>query len=101
MRWFREQGMPTERLHLAGLHDEGDLAVTDADLTYLVEAKAERQIALSSYVNEAVIERDNYCKARGLDRSTVLPLAIVKRRSLPLEQAYVVTTVAEFFGGEL
>jgi hypothetical protein len=99
-RWFREVAkLPAERLHLAGKNDEGDVAVTDVDggLIYLCEAKAEAKINLSGYMNEVHVEVVNYAKARGLDPESVMPIAVVKRRGYPIEQAYVVTTLADFF----
>lgn len=97
--WFRDKAvLPAERLHLAGKNDEGDLAVQDVGLTYIVEAKNEQRIDLARYVTEAELEAGNYARARRLDRKDVMALAIVKRRGKGVEDAYVVTTVREFFG---
>lgn len=97
LRWVREQGLKAERLRLAGKDDEGDIAVEDVGLTYVVEAKAEQKMDLSGYVREAEVEAVNYAKARGIDPERVMPIVIVKRRSQPVEKAYVVTTVDQFF----
>jgi len=99
-KWVRAVAkLPAERLHLSGRNDEGDIAVTDFDggLIYLIEAKAEAKINLSGYMNEVHVERVNYAKARGLDPETVMPVAVVKRRGYPIEKAYVVTTLEDFF----
>ena len=100
VRWVREVAkLPAERLRLAGFADEGDIAVTDVDggLVYLIEAKAEAKINLSGYMNEVHVERINYAKARGLDPETVMPIAVVKRRGYPIERAYVVCELQDFF----
>lgn len=98
LRYFRSIGMPTERLRLTGKKDEGDLAVQDVGgFVYCVEAKNTARIDLARYVEEALIERDHYCEARGLDPANAMPIAIVKRRGKGVEEAYVVSTVKEFF----
>lgn len=98
LRWFRRIGLKAERLRLTGKNDEGDLALTDDDgFVYVVEAKAEKSMDLSGYVNEARVEAANYEKARGLPAGSVMPIAIVKRRNQPIERAYVVTELGEFF----
>lgn len=96
--WFR--GRPkwrAERLHLAGVNDEGDLVVYDpwGDDPWIVEAKAERQMNLSAYVREAEVEAANYARARGMRR---VPnwIVVVKRRNQPINKAYVVCTLEEF-----
>ena len=99
-KWFREVAkLPAERLHLAGKNDEGDIAVIDfdGDIVYLVEAKAEAKINLSGYMTEVHVEVVNYAKARGLDPEHVMPIAVVKRRGYPIEKAYVVCELADFF----
>lgn len=97
LKWFREHGLGAERLRLTGRKDEGDLAVVDTDLTYVIEAKNVQRIALADFVDQALLERDHYSDARLLGRAKVMPLAIIKRRGHSVEDAYVVTTVAEFF----
>ena len=99
-KWVRAVAkLPAERLHLSGRNDEGDIAVTDVDngLVYLIEAKAEAKINLSGYMNEVHVEVVNYAKARGLDPGDVMPIAVVKRRGYPIERAYVVCELQDFF----
>jgi len=93
LRHIRSLGFPAERLRLAGKDDEGDLAVDDAGFTYVLEAKAEKRMALAEYVKEAQIEAANYAKARGKDPSTVWGLALIKRPGRPIGESYVVTTL--------
>ena len=98
MKGLREQyGEKVERLRLAGRDDEGDLAIEDDGLYLVVECKAEKEIDLSGYMREALRERDNYAKARGLDPADCLPMAIVKARGKAWNQAYVVMPLAEYF----
>ena len=99
VKHIRERfGLRAERLRQAGKNDCGDIAVDDIGLVYLIEAKAEKSINLSGYVSEATVERRNYCRARGIDVSGVMPLAVIKRRGKGIGEAYVVTTLDEFFG---
>jgi hypothetical protein len=62
-----------------------------------VEAKNEARINLTGYVREAETEADNYVKARGLDRSKVMPIVIVKKRGSSIEDSFVVVPAKEFF----
>lgn len=91
--WWR-----AERLTLSGKEDEGDIVVypTDHERVVIVEAKAERQMNLSAYVLEAEREASNYAKHRDLEH---VPhwIVVVKRRNKPAGQAYVVTTLDEFY----
>src|SRR5659263_256491 len=91
-------GLRAERLRQAGKNDQGDISVDDVGLVYLIEAKAEKAINLSGYIAEAEVERKNYCRARGIPESGVMPLAVVKRRGKGIGDAYVVTTLDQFFG---
>jgi len=91
-------GLEAERLRQAGKNDQGDIAVRDVGLIYLIEAKAEKSIGLSGYVIESETERGNYCHARRIPESGVMPLAVVKRRGMSIGKAYAITTLDEFFG---
>lgn len=99
--WLRSNGLDAERLHLAGKNDEGDIAVIDHDaadpLRYVIEAKAERQISLGTYIGEVLTERHNYAVARGLMPDDIMPVVVVKRRGKSIGDSYVVTTLTEFF----
>ena len=96
LRYVRSLGLKAERLHLAGRDDEGDIAVEDVGIVYVLECKNEKSINLGGYVTEAKVEALNYAKARGLDPKNVMPLAVVKRRNHGVERAYVITELAEF-----
>ena len=94
---FRDAGFPTERLRLAGKHDEGDLVVDFEGQAVVVEAKA-GVMHPADFVRQAALERDNYAKARGLNPAVVEGVAVVKARGKSWRVAYVLTTVREFFG---
>jgi len=99
VKHIRERfGLRAERLRQSGKNDQGDIAVDDVGLVYLIEAKAEKSINLSGYIVEAEAERRNYCRARGIPESGVMPLAVVKRRGKGIGEAYVVIGLDEFFG---
>ena len=97
LEWIRNEGMKAERLRLAGKLDEGDIAIDhgDGDVT-LIEAK-DAKFEPGTFIGEAITEADNYANARKIDRDSVFPVVIVRRRGKPIEDAYVITTVKEFF----
>lgn len=98
---LRGAGFDVERLRLAGKEDEGDLIAKD-DRGYgpfVIEAKA-GAMHPAEFVREAVAEARNYEKHRKLEPGSANGIAIVKQRGKSWRQAYVVTTVSEFFGLE-
>lgn len=97
MKWLRDAGLEVERLRLSGSQDEGDVVVYDEDIRYLIEAKAEAKYNLAGYVTEALRERDHYCEHRPALKDDVLPIAVIKRRGRPIGDAFIVTTLSEFF----
>lgn len=97
VEFFRKEGFKVERLRLAGKHDEGDLAIEDEHGVIVVECKDEQKFNLSGWVAESLVERDNYCKARGLDPATVGALVIAKRRGKGVKDAYCISPVTEHF----
>lgn len=97
LAWFRNQNLPSERLRLSGRLDEGDIAVTDTGLTYLVEAKNVKTINLTDFVRQAEAEARNYANARGLDPATVMPVVAIKKRNAPIEESFIVTSARHFF----
>lgn len=94
----RGQGFEAERLTLTGANDEGDVVIKDTEggRVIVVEAKAERQINLSSYVRQAVTERNNYCRKRGLNPDSVDAVVFIKRRNHSIGEGYAVTTIKEY-----
>ncbi|MFG1602829.1 hypothetical protein [Actinoplanes sp. NPDC049265] len=103
LKGLREHGHEVERLRLAGQHDEGDLVVRviecmDRNVQHVVvEAKA-GVLHPAEFVREAMTERINYAKARGLDPADVRGVVIAKSRGKNWKDAYVLTTVRDYFG---
>ena len=105
MKGLREEGLHVERLRLSGNEDEGDLYIwfpfTGPDggrATYLViEAKA-GAMHPAEFVREARAERTNFAKHRQLaEHEDVRSIVIVKARGKSWKDAYVLTTVRDFF----
>ena len=100
MTEMRALGADVERLALAG-EDEGDLIAKWVDgrgyeRVAVIEAKNRKQINLSAFVEEAVVERDNYCRRRHRDPETVEAVAVVKRRNQKWDKAYAVMPLSEY-----
>lgn len=98
---LRARGHEAERLALTGGEDEGDVHafIKDEDRVLsrvIIEAKNVKQINLSTFVDQAIAERDAYCKKRGVDPTTVDAVAFVKRRNHSFEKGYCVMTVEEY-----
>ncbi|MEU7643375.1 hypothetical protein [Streptomyces huasconensis] len=94
---LRGAGLDVERLRLTGVEDEGDLVVRlDTGRALVIEAKNAR-FEPGVFIREALKERANYAKHRGLDANSVDAVVIVRRRGANWRDAYVLTTVEEFF----
>lgn len=97
---IREMGLDAERLRLSGKEDEGDLVISD-DTGFaskiIVEAKS-GAMHPAEFVREAITEARNYERHRKLLPGTTSGIAIVKQRGKGVLDAYVLTTVREFFG---
>lgn len=97
---LRESGLDVERLVLTGKEDEGDLVVRDyahPGEFVVIEAKA-GQLHPAEFVRQALVEGGHFAAHRGLDRARVASIAIVKRAGLNWKDAYVLTTVGDYFG---
>lgn len=98
---LREAGLDVERLVLAGKEDEGDLVVRNyvggpVGTYVVIEAKAGEMHA-AEFVKEARVEAEHFAKHRGITGVTVTGIAIVKRRGANWKDAYVLTTVRDYF----
>lgn len=94
--YFRNRNLITERLRLAGKHDEGDLMVyLNAQTVLVVEAKNEKSFKLGPWIAEAVTEAVNWGKAR---KATVqaIPIVVAKRRNHSTSKAYVIMELDTF-----
>lgn len=101
VKGVRGLGHRAERIPNTGRLDESDVHIEIMDKhgnrrELIVEAKAEKTIRLSAYVQEAMVERDNYCKARGLDPADFEAVVFVKRRNHSWDKGYAVTTIKEY-----
>lgn len=98
MRGLRSYGEDVERTAQTGKDDESDQFVRDGKFYILIEAKNHARIDLADFMDQALRQRDNFCKARSLDPNDVMPVVAIKRRGKSWDQAYIVTIVKEYFG---
>ncbi|MEU3045827.1 hypothetical protein ABZ705_04700 [Streptomyces sp. NPDC006984] len=98
---LRAAGFDVERLRLSGAEDEGDHVVRrekpGRHRRFLIIETKNAKFEPGPFLNEALRERDNYARHRGLDPRDVEAVVIVRRRGANWRQAYVLSTVAEFF----
>lgn len=94
LAYARDRGTDIERLRDTGVHDEGDFAVRTGQLTFVLEAKAEKRMNLSGYLAEAEREAAVYSANRG-GRPTI-PAAVVKRPGYGIGRSYVVMELDTF-----
>ncbi|MEU0739277.1 hypothetical protein [Streptomyces sp. NPDC006134] len=98
---LRAAGFDIERLRLTGAEDEGDHVVRRDEPArhrrFLIIETKNAQFQPGPFLKEALRERDNYARHRGLDPREVEVVVIVRRRGASWRDAYVLTTVGEFF----
>lgn len=99
MAGLRERGFDVERLRLAGGEDEGDLVIRQPSGVTVIEAKAGALLP-AEFVGEAISEVRNFEKHRGHPARSATGIVIAKRRGKGVLDAYVLTTVREYFGLE-
>lgn len=95
MKWLRGVGVMCERLVKAGAKDEGDLMCVIAGKTYVLELKNRSTLALPEFWREAVVEAENYAKARGL-KEVPPAYVIVKRRNAGIEKSWVIQDLEQW-----
>ena len=95
MKWLRKAGVIAERLTKAGAKDEGDIVTVIAGETYILELKNRATLSLPEFWREAQVEALNYSKARGLGE-VPLSYVIVKRRNASIDQAWVISDLAQW-----
>lgn len=97
--FFRGKYLNTTRLVRRGKDDEGDLLIRVHDLAVIVEAKNEKSIDLSGYMQEATSEALRW-EAKHVHEpmpaDLVIGAAVVKRRMNPVSKSYVVMEVDDF-----
>ncbi|MGW0861319.1 hypothetical protein [Streptomyces sp. NPDC002611] len=97
---LRGDGFDIESLRLAGAEDEGDMVIREDDGTYLVIEAKNAKFEPGVFLGEALAERENFAKHRGLDLEDVESVVVVKRRGKNWRKAFVLTTVEDYFGLE-
>jgi len=95
---LRGDGFDIESLRLAGAEDEGDMVIREGKGTYLVIEAKNAKFEPGVFLGEALSERENFAKHRGLDLEDVESIVVVKRRGKNWRQAFVLTTVEDYFG---
>lgn len=95
MDFFRGKGLIAERLRLAGVNDEGDLWFHIRKKFFVVEAKNTKAFSPSTWMQEAVKERNNWLKNRK-SHTDATPIVIAKRRNHGIEKAFVIIELEEF-----
>ncbi|MCX5236257.1 hypothetical protein OG824_13710 [Streptomyces prunicolor] len=95
---LRGDGFDVESLRLAGAEDEGDMVIREGDGTFLVIEAKNAKFEPGVFLGEAIKERENFAKHRRLDVENVESVVVVKRRGKNWRQAFVLTTVEDYFG---
>lgn len=95
VEYFRSKELISERLRLSGTYDEGDLWFLSKQIYFVVEAKNEKGFKPGPWMQEAVLERDNW-KKRRKNFGRVIPLVIAKRRQSNVSKAFVIIQLDEF-----
>ena len=95
---LRGDGFDVESLRLAGAEDEGDMVIREGDGTFLVIEAKNAKFEPGVFLGEAIKERVNFAKHRRLDVEKVESVVVVKRRGKNWRQAFVLTTVEDYFG---
>jgi len=99
LKFFRSAGVIAERLTKAGAKDEGDLVIIISGATYILELKNRKKLDLPTFWNEALIEAENYAKARNLD---FIPpsYVIVKRRNASIDKSWVIQDLNQWLSNK-
>ncbi|MGW8953520.1 hypothetical protein [Streptomyces sp. NPDC055709] len=95
---LRSEGFDVESLRLAGKEDEGDMVVREEGGRFLVIEAKNAKFEPGVFLGEAIVERENFAKHRGLDLENVESIVVVKRRGKNWRKAFVLTTVEDYLG---
>ena len=96
---LRSAGLEAELISSPLGHPEGDLVIRNQGTATVVMAKA-GELRVGELLDQAEDDRLEYACERGLDPRRVDSLAIVKRRGMAWPDAYVLTTLADYFALE-
>ena len=99
---LRDTGLDIERLALAGVEDEGDHVIRlpvglPVRRFVVIEAKA-GVLHPAEFVREAQLEAGHFAYHRGLPAAEVTGIAVAKKRGANWRDAYVLTSVRDYFG---
>jgi hypothetical protein len=99
---LRDAGLDIERLALAGVEDEGDHVVRLSSglpvrRFVVIEAKA-GAMHPAEFVRQAQLEAGHFAFHRGLSAAEVTGIAVVKKRGANWRDAYVLTSLRDYFG---
>lgn len=100
---LRDAGLDIERLALTGVEDEGDHVVRldphhfAARRFVVIEAKA-GVLHPAEFVQQAQLEAGHFAFHRGLTAEQVTGIAVVKKRGASFRDAYVLTSLRDYFG---
>lgn len=100
---LRDAGYDIERLALVGVRDEGDHVVRlaarplPARRFVVIEAKA-GVLHPADFVRQAGEEAAHFAYHRGLTLDEVTGIAVAKRRGANWRDAYVLTSLRDYFG---
>lgn len=100
---LRDHGFDIERLALTGVEDEGDHVIRldqgalPARRFVVIEAKA-GALHPAEFVRQAGEEAAHFAFHRGLSLADVTGIAVVKRRGANWRDAYVLTSLRDYFG---
>lgn len=95
---LRGEGFDVESLRLVGKEDEGDMVVREEGGRFLVIEAKNAKFEPGVFLGEAIVERKNFAKHRGLDLDNVESIVVVKRRGMGWRKAFVLTTVEDYLG---
>lgn len=93
----RARGHQIERLRATGTNDEGDLALFGGyGLVTVLEAKARARMSLAEWMDEAVVEAQNWAKHRNHLGIDPVPAVLHKRRMKGIADAYLTLRYGDY-----
>lgn len=97
MQEGRDRGHQIERLRLAGREDEGDLALQGGyGLVTIIEAKNRARLSLAEWMDEAVVEAQNWARHRNHMGADPIPAVLHKRRMKGIAEAYLTVRYGDY-----
>jgi hypothetical protein len=94
---LRSAGLEAEQLRHNPNAPEGDLVIREGQTAKVIAARSGK-LRVGELIDQMQAETVNYAKARDADPRRVEGIAVVRRRSAPWTDAYVLTTLGAYFG---